>query len=260
MAVALHTHAYGDAGPPLVILHGLLGSHRNWRAIAQALARDHRVYAVDLRNHGQSPHSERMDYAHLTADVAAFIRDLAVGAVRLVGHSLGGKVAMCVALAEPELVASLVVVDIAPVAYPDRNAAILQALRALPLAELSDRASADRSLAAAIAEPSLRQFLLTNLVQTADGFQWQANLDALAAAGPALSGFPAFGPEMAFPGPTLFVAGERSPYRVADHRSAIGSLFPATGHVAISDCGHWPHIECPERFLAALRDFLATAC
>ncbi|MBM4200544.1 MAG: alpha/beta fold hydrolase [Gammaproteobacteria bacterium] len=256
LAVALHTRAYGDVGPPVVILHGLLGSHRNWRSIAQSLASDRRVFAVDLRNHGQSPHSERMDYPHLTSDIAALIHDLELGRVQLMGHSLGGKVAMCVALADPELVESLVVVDIAPVPYPDRNAPILQALRALPLAELNDRSSADRKLAEAISEPQLRQFLLTNLVPTADGFYWQANLDALARAGAVLSSFPDFGSEAAFPGPALFLAGSESPYRVTDHRTRIGELFPDFSLRTIDGAGHWPHIDQPNEFLATVRTFL----
>jgi pimeloyl-ACP methyl ester carboxylesterase len=241
-----------------MILHGLLGSHRNWRSVAQSLAADHRVHAADLRNHGQSPHSDRMDYPHLAADVTALIHALGVGRVRLIGHSLGGKVAMCVALAEPDLVESVAIVDMAPVAYPNRNASVLEALLALPLAELPDRRSADRQLAATIADASLRQFLLTNLVQTRDGFSWQPNLPALASAGQALSDFPALGPEMAFPGPALFISGALSPYRVADHLGAVGTLFPDARHREIAGAGHWPHVERPADFLSVLRGFLAT--
>jgi pimeloyl-ACP methyl ester carboxylesterase len=254
----LYSRAYGEAGPPIVILHGLLGSHRNWRSVAHALAAEHRVHAADLRNHGQSPHSDRMDYPHLTADVIALIHALGLRRVRLIGHSLGGKVAMCLALAEPDLVESVAIVDMAPVAYPNRNAPILEALRSLPLAALSDRQSADRQLAATIADASLRQFLLTNLVQTGDGFCWQPNLAALISAAQVLSDFPAFGPETAFPGPALFISGALSPYRVADHLGAIGTLFPEAHHRPIAGAGHWPHVECPADFLSALRDFLAT--
>ncbi|MGY6217733.1 alpha/beta fold hydrolase [Methylolobus aquaticus] len=256
LAVTLHSRAYGTAGPPVVILHGLLGSHRNWRSIAQSLAADHRVHAADLRNHGESPHSDQMDYPHLTADVARLLHGLEVERVRLIGHSLGGKVAMCLALAEPHLVESVAIVDMAPVAYPNRNAPILDALRNLPLAELSDRRSADRQLAETISDASLRQFLLTNLVQTRDGFSWQPNIAVLASAGPVLSDFPTFSPETAFPGPALFISGALSPYRVRDHRDAIGTLFPEASHREIAGAGHWPHVESPTEFLSVLRDFL----
>jgi len=256
LAVTLHSRAYGTAGPPVVILHGLLGSHRNWRSVAQSLAADHRVHVADLRNHGESPHSDLMDYPHLTADVASLIHGLELGRVRLIGHSLGGKVAMCLALAEPDLVESVAIVDMAPVAYPNRNAPILEALRTLPLAELSDRRSADQQLAARIPDTSLRQFLLTNLVQTHDGLSWQPNIAVLASAGPVLSDFPAFSPETAFPGPALFISGALSPYRVRDHRDAIGTLFPEASHREIAGAGHWPHVESPTEFLSVLRDFL----
>jgi pimeloyl-ACP methyl ester carboxylesterase len=258
IAVALHAQGYGEAGPPILILHGLLGSHRNWRSVAQSLAADHRVYAADLRNHGQSPHSDRMDYPHLIADVAAMIHALGLDRVHLIGHSLGGKVAMCLALSEPDLVESATIVDMAPVTYPNLNAPILEALRALPITELSDRRSADRELAATIPDASLRQFLLTNLVKDGNGFSWQPNLATLASAGQALSGFPAFGLEAAYSGPTLFISGALSPYRLTDHLDAIGTLFPYASHREIPGAGHWPHVERPADFLSALRDFLAT--
>jgi pimeloyl-ACP methyl ester carboxylesterase len=249
--------SYGQAGPPLLILHGLLGSHRNWNSIAKALSEDHRVFAADLRNHGQSPHSSDMAFAHLTADVAALIRGLDLGRVRLIGHSLGGKVAMCTALAASGLVDSIVVVDIAPVAMPDRNAGILGALRDLPLGALPNRAAADTHLASDIPETTLRQFLLTNLVQTSDGFRWQPNIETLAHASAALSDFPSFDPDMAFPGPALFLSGASAPYRVPDHQDRIWDLFPNARIEPIDGAGHWPHTEQPALFLAAVRAFFS---
>jgi pimeloyl-ACP methyl ester carboxylesterase len=198
-----------------------------------------------------------MDFAHLTADVSALIRGLDLGRVRLIGHSLGGKVAMCTALAASGLVDSVVVVDIAPVAMPDRNAGILGALRDLPLGAIRNCATADAHLASEIPEATLRQFLLTNLVQTSDGFHWQPNIDTLAHCSAVLSDFPNFDPEMAFPGPALFLSGASSPYRVPDHQDRIWDLFPNARIERIDGAGHWPHTDQPARFLAAVRAFFS---
>jgi esterase len=254
VALALATQEQGD-GPPVVILHGVFGSARNWASIAGRLAERYRVIAVDLRNHGASPHAASMTYDEMAEDVLALIRERGLGGAALVGHSMGGKVAMVAALKEPEAVGRLAVVDVAPVGYRSTLRAYADALLGLDIAGPKRRAELDRALAATIPEPPIRAFLLHNLAPEGEGFRWQPNLPAIAESMPAISDFPTI--ETTYDRPTLFIGGERSSYIVRGHEHRIKRLFPKARIVTIADAGHWIHAEQPAAFLAVLEPFLA---
>lgn len=258
MALELAFDAFGDAGDPLVILHGLLGSARNWSTLARQLGATHRVFALDLRNHGRSPWAESMSFDEMAGDVAAFIARHAAGRAAVIGHSLGGKVAMWLALTRPERVDRLIAADIAPVGYARGFGAYVAALAAVDLATARSRTDVDRQLAGTIADPALRGFLLQNLTRSEAGLAWRVNLAALAANMAALMGFPDAAGRR-YPGPALFLRGGHSDYVVPEHRAAITALFPAAAHAEIADAGHWLHAERPEAFLAEVRRFLAAA-
>jgi pimeloyl-ACP methyl ester carboxylesterase len=215
------------------------------------------VFALDLRNHGRSPWAETMSFDDMAGDVAAFVDCHELSPAAIIGHSLGGKVAMRLALMRPELVRRLVVVDVAPVAYTHTFAPFVEAMQEVDLAALERRADADLALERAIGDPAIRNFLLQNLIKTDAGFVWRVNLEALAANMPELLGFPAPGDDAAYQGPALFVAGGRSPYIRAEHRPLIARLFPAAEHAVIEGAGHWVHAERPAEFLAVARRFLS---
>ncbi len=255
-ALELASDAYGDAGAPIVVLHGLLGSARNWAGMGKRLGESHRVFALDLRNHGRSPWAPAMSFDAMAADVAGFIEESGLAPVMLLGHSLGGKVAMRLALIRGDLVARLVVVDVAPVVYHHSLAPYIEAMRAVDLARVRRRAEVDDQLGQTIADPAMRAFLLQNLVHTAQGYAWRAHLDAIAEALPELMGFPASA-GLAYRGPTLVVAGGRSSYVRAIYRPVIGQLFPMVEYATIVGAGHQVHAERPDEFLAAVRPFLA---
>jgi pimeloyl-ACP methyl ester carboxylesterase len=247
------------SGPPLLILHGLFGSGRNWSTPAQRLATAHRVFALDARNHGASPWADSMTYADMTQDVQAFQAARGLGPAAVIGHSMGGKTAMLLALNHAEAVERLVVVDVAPVTYPPALAAYVQAMRAVDLAGVSRRAEVDAQLAGAITSPAERAFLLQNLVLENGRAHWRLNLPVLERFMPELSGFPEPTAGVSFVGPALFVAGERSSYVRPEHRPAIERLFPQARIVQVPQAGHWLHAERPDAFLALVAPFLAGA-
>jgi pimeloyl-ACP methyl ester carboxylesterase len=258
---AVHTVEVGVAGTgaPVVFLHGLFGQGRNFATIAKALQPEFRSLLVDLPDHGRSAWTEEFGY-ELSADLVAdrlrggFAAD---GAVHVVGHSMGGKFAMVLALRHPELVDRLVVVDISPVGGGDQDEFehLLDSLAALDLSTLSRRSDADERLSGPIDDARVRGFLLQNLRHGKAGFHWQANLDLLRRELPAIGGFP---DDLAgtFDGPVLWVAGERSPYVRAEHEAAMRRLFPRTTLVTVKSAGHWVHSEQPQVFVSALRTFL----
>ena len=215
------------------------------------------MFALDLRNHGRSPWADTMSFDEMAGDVAAFIRAHDLSPAGVIGHSLGGKVVMRLALRRADLVARLVVVDVAPVAYGHSFAPFVEAMQAVDLAAVQRRADADLQLQRAIGDPAIRNFLMQNLVKTDAGFVWRINLAALAANMPELRGFPALAEDAAYLGPTLFIAGGRSPYIQAGHRPLIARLFPVAEHAVIEGAGHWVHAEHPAEFLAEIRQFLA---
>ena len=256
MSLRLAHREFGQ-GPPLVILHGLFGSARNWSSIARRLAETWTVYALDLRNHGESPWAEAVDYTDMAADVLGFLDERGIERAPLIGHSMGGKTAMTLALTHAERVGPLVVVDIAPVAYGHSMLAYVEAMAALDPAGLERRAEADAQLQAHVPEPGIRAFLLQNLVQRQGGFAWQLNLAALGAGMAAIGGFPNALAERAYEGRTLFLGGAESDYIRPEHHAAIYRLFPNAEFEDIPGAGHWVHAEAPESFLAHVGDFLA---
>jgi pimeloyl-ACP methyl ester carboxylesterase len=254
------------SGPPLAILHGLFGSARNWTGVVQRLAERHRVLPLDLRNHGASPWAQTMSLAEMAEDVVATLgatlgaRACATNERRfaLLGHSLGGKVAMVAALAHSERVERLVVVDIAPVRYAAAaHLAYVRAMRGLDLAAVIRRGDADRALAAAVPDAAERAFLLQNLVLGDGPPRWRLNLPAIESAMPGLADFPSMPPCAVYAGPTLFIAGARSAYLRPEHEPAIRRLFPDAAIATIADAGHWPHAEQPAAFVDCLERFIA---
>ncbi len=240
-------------GPPLILLHGLFGAAGNWGAIQKALAPSFRVTAMDLRNHGASAHAAAMGYAAMAADVAETMD----GAAAVVGHSMGGKVAMMLALTRPALVTRLVVADIAPVRYPPGLRGHVAAMRSLALAPGLTRKTADAALAAVIHEPGIRAFLLQNLLFGRDPPAWRIGLDEIAAGMSDIEDFVP-PPGATYRGPTLFIAGGKSGYVLEEHHARIAALFPDSRFVTIPEAGHWVHAEAPQAFVQALREFLAT--
>ncbi|WP_029007611.1 alpha/beta fold hydrolase [Azospirillum halopraeferens] len=242
-------------GTPLLVLHGLFGSARNWQTIARRLGERHHVYALDLRNHGGSPWAPTMSYPEMAADLLRFLDDRGFARAAVVGHSMGGKAAMMLALAHPGRVERLVVADIAPVAYTHSHAPYVAAMKAARLEGCSRRSEVDAQLAAGVPDPSLRAFLMQNLVQENGRFHWRINLDALAAGMDALIGFPDVGTAR-YDGPTLFIGGGRSDYITPDHAPAIARHFPSARTEMVADAGHWVHAERPEAFVTLLEGFL----
>jgi esterase len=253
MSVALSYKSHGAAaGPPVVILHGLLGSSSNWRSIARRLAEQHLVFTLDLRNHGESPHVESMSYPAMADDVRAFLDRHGIDAATIIGHSMGGKTAMRLALDTPQRVLRLVVVDIAPTVSRHDHLPELRAMASLDLARIGRRADAETMLAAAIPDTAMRQFLLQNLAATPGGFVWRINLAAIENSLPDLLDFPVDADVQPFRRSALFVRGARSDYVLPRDEAVIRALFPRAGIVTIEGAGHWPHAEQPARFLAAL--------
>lgn len=256
MAVRLAAVEYGE-GPPLAILHGLFGSGRNWTSISRRLAAHRRVIALDLRNHGASPWADGMDYADMADDLRQTMRALGHRRFAVLGHSMGGKVAMLAALLHGTEIERLVVVDIAPVAYGPRRLADVRAMRALDLAGIRRRGEADARLAPAIPDPAERAFLLQNLVFEGPEPRWRLNLAAIERAMPTLVGFPALPADTAYDGAVLFVAGSRSDYVLPEHEAAVRRHFPAARIERIPEAGHWLHAEQPKAFLELVEPFLA---
>jgi len=269
----LASRTLGESGPRVVFVHGLFGQGKNWTTIGKGLAGSHRVTLVDLPNHGHSPWTDRVDYLDMVELLATELEQFAEP-VTLVGHSMGGKVSMQLALRRPELLRALVVVDIAPVAYPPTGgrtddpdeeaspfAAFIEAMRGLDLDALRTRDEADQALKSAVPSRMVRSFLLQSLVReglgTDGGWRWRLNLDLLGRDLDELRGFPQPPPGASFDGPVLWIAGANSHYVLPEDRPHMDALFPATRLVKIKDAGHWVHSEQPEVFLETLRRFLA---
>jgi esterase len=243
------------AAVPLVIAHGLFGSARNWGAIAKRLAARGPVLAADMRNHGESPWFDRHGYPEMAADLAEAIG--AEGApVDVLGHSMGGKAVMRLALERPDLVRRLVVADVAPVAYGYSQTRHVAAIRGIRLEGLATRAEADRRLAETVEDPALRAFFLQSLDLKAEPPRWRLNLDVLEAEMDRITGWPDASDLPPFAGPALFLAGGASDYVRAEHRGVIRALFPRARVARIPGAGHWLHAEKPREFAEAVRVFL----
>jgi esterase len=248
-----HPAATPTSAPPLLIAHGLFGSARNWGVIARRLSDRREVLAVDMRNHGDSPRFPTQSYADMAADLAGVIAAHG-GRADVLGHSMGGKAAMMLALTEGAMVNRLVVADIAPIAYSHDQTRHITAMRALDLSGLTSRAEADARLAAAVTDPALRAFFLQSLDLRATPPGWRINLDVLEAEMPKIIGWPQVAGH--FDGPTLFLSGALSHYVLPDYRDAIRTLFPAARFAKLPGAGHWLHAEKPRAFEETVRVFL----
>ncbi|MCI0481566.1 MAG: alpha/beta fold hydrolase [Candidatus Dadabacteria bacterium] len=244
----------GSSGPEIVILHGLLGSSRNWQRIMRELSADCRVIVPDLRNHGVSPHGSH-SIAAMRDDIVRLIETNCDEPPHLVGHSMGGLAAMAVSTSDTAAIASLTVVDIAPVRRTEGLRKILDALMELDLKSINTRADADRALSEKIYNPDVRQFLLQNLRRnTAGEFEWRCNL-------PELQRFVAeetfeLPPRAVYEGPTLVITGGRSEYKVWEHEKLLRAHFPAMILDIFEDAAHWVHMDAPDRFVKRLREWL----
>jgi pimeloyl-ACP methyl ester carboxylesterase len=247
-------------GPPLLILHGLFGSSTNWRSIARRLSTSHRVFSVDLRNHGASPWAESMDYVVMAGDVARLIERQGLERPSLIGHSMGGKVAMALALLQPQRVGRLIVVDIAPVQYADRLSAFAEAMRTVDATQAASREEVRQRLAGKLPDAAgVVPFLMQNLVVRNAHFDWRINLPVISASMPALSGFPPALQELRFERRLQVIAGGRSDYVQRREGAEFAPMFPHTQVEFIESAGHWVHADQPEAFLAAAQRALHDA-
>ncbi|MFM7036046.1 MAG: alpha/beta fold hydrolase [Planctomycetia bacterium] len=255
MAIDLSFSETGT-GPAVVILHGLFGSKRNWASIARRLGERHRVITVDLRNHGESPWDERHDYPSMAADVARLIETQVGGPASVLGHSMGGKAAMLLALDRPDLVERLVVVDIPPARSSGSLIGAISAMQAVPLGSFQRRTEVEAALERTIPDRAIRSFLVLNLAGGPGGLRWTVHLDALERNMEAILGFPTIPEGRHMSSPSLFLVGERSDYVRPEHHAEIKRLFPAAVIEAIAGAGHWPHADAPGAFLDAVNRFL----
>jgi pimeloyl-ACP methyl ester carboxylesterase len=254
----LHAIEAGQGDPPLVLLHGLFGSARNFGAVQRAFAARRRTIALDLRNHGSSPHDPDTRYASVAADVLLTLDRMSALPAMLLGHSMGGKAAMRAALMQPDMVARLIVADIAPVPYPPHLRTVAQAMAALPLAGGMTRADADAALSAEVPESGMRAFLLQNL-QLGQMPRWRMGLPEIIAGFADIEAWEAPA-DARYTGPTLFIAGASSHYIRPEHRPVIRGLFPHARFVTLKHAGHWLHADNPSGFVAVVEAFLtATA-
>jgi esterase len=254
MLAQIHHPASGPiTAPPLLIAHGLFGSARNWGVIARRLADTRDVIAVDMRNHGASPHAPSHSYPDLAGDLAEVIAQLG-SPVDLLGHSMGGKAAMQLALTMPSLIRRLIVADIAPVAYSHDQNRNIAAMQSLDLGHITTRAAADAQLAQHITDPALRAFFLQSLDFKTTPPAWRLNLPVLADQMPHIIGWPETTGQ--FNGPALFLTGANSHYVQPDHRPKIQTLFPKARFAKLMGAGHWLHAEKPREFEDTVRLFL----
>ncbi|WP_445679753.1 alpha/beta fold hydrolase [Radicibacter daui] len=243
---------------PLVILHGLLGQGRNWGSLSRRFGQGRRVLAVDLRNHGRSPWTDEHDYQLMAADLARLIETKLGGKADVLGHSMGGKASMVLALTRPELVRRLLVLDVAPVAY--NHGDFIRYIEAMQAANLETERRSDigDALMEAAPEEAIRAFLLSNLARGPEGFSWQPNLEALRTNMASILDWPAGAlAGKQYQGPAFFLSGARSSYVKEASHPAIRALFPAARFHAIEGAGHWVHADNPGEFVAQATGFFA---
>ncbi len=257
LAMQLNYHSFGT-GHPLLILHGLLGSADNWLPLARQWGERYHVLALDLRNHGHSPHGEPFDYATMAGDICEFMDAQMLPTAHVLGHSMGGKAAMYLALHFPERVSKLIVADIAPRAYRPQHLEIFDALLTLPLRHFSQRTEIDAALVQRIPESAVRQFLLKNLTRDQTGaFRWKIPLALIHKYYAGLN--EALVTDRVFSAPTLFLRGERSAYIRETDTPLIQRLFPNAQIHTVAGAGHWLHADAPGEFSNLVSRFLAEA-
>ena len=241
--------------PPLLILHGLLGSMDNWRTQAKRLSQSRTIMTIDLRNHGHSPHINGMSYKQMALDIIAIIKHENLPPIDLMGHSMGGKVAMWLALHYPALITKLIIVDIAPKTYPLWHQKVLTAMLKAPLAQFQTRKQIDQYLSLSIKDNAERIFLAKNLQRLEKGgYEWRCNLDEIVTSYLKIAAFPVA--DLVFSNPALFIRGENSSYIQPDDHSLIKSLFTHSQIQTIANSAHLPHIEQPDKFYQHVKNFL----
>ncbi|MEZ5278608.1 MAG: alpha/beta fold hydrolase [Opitutaceae bacterium] len=251
-----HRDLGGEGRPPMVILHGLLGSSRNWQTVGRELSDSYHVCALDFRNHGESPWRDEHTYDLMVEDVMTWMDHHEVGASVIMGHSMGGKVAMRMACRHPERVSSLIAVDIAPRAYPSTHLLEFEAMHALRLDRVESRTGAEEMMKSLVEDWGLRKFLLTNLERGKDGrFSWKVNITAIEEGMSILEDEP-LGEDDSFSGPTLFLLGGKSGYFRSSDEVKARKHFPGATIVRIAEAGHNPHFETRESFVEEVRRFL----
>jgi esterase len=243
------------SGVPIVLIHGLLGSMDNLNMVARKLCEHYRVINIDVRNHGESFHQNNMQYTELAIDVINLLNHLAIEKTVVLGHSMGGKIAMQLALDHSNRISTCIVADIAPVAYPPHHQHILAGLKAIDLTTIKSRQDADKQLAPYVSDAGVRQFLLRNLAKNDNGFYFKCALDYISDCYPQImKGYEGNG---CFEQPTLFIKGGNSDYLKPEHQPIIQSLFPKAQAKVISGAGHWLHAEKSTIFNKIVLDFLA---
>ena len=244
---------YGpDTAPALLIAHGLFGSGRNWRAIAKRLSRDFQVTTVDMRNHAGSFWSDEMSYPAMAADLAEMIARLG-GPMMVLGHSMGGKAAMTLALTRPDVVERLIVADIAPVTYSHSQTPFIDAMRAVDLSKIEKRSDLGDALKARVEDPALRAFFAQSIKIDGAGARWLLNLEVLKAEMPKIIGWPEV--SGLYQGRALFVTGADSDYVDAAGRDAIKPLFANARFAKLKEAGHWLHADQPKAFIETIKAF-----
>jgi pimeloyl-ACP methyl ester carboxylesterase len=252
MSLELHAETTGQ-GAPVLLLHGLFGSATNWRSIARALGDRHAVHALDLRNHGASPWADTMDYREMADDVRAFLDRHGIDQAAVLGHSMGGKVAMALALTQPERVRCLIVADIAPVAYADSLSPFADAMRGIDLMSAASRTDIQRQLQSLLPDPSVAPFLAQNLVSRNEHFDWRINLGAISASVQELAGFPDELRARRYERPVAVIAGAASNYVRERDASEFAPMFPNATVEFIQNAGHWVHADQPRIFVERVR-------
>jgi esterase len=251
----LHVERIGH-GPPLVLMHGLFGAGRNWRAIARHLQTHWTCYLVDLPNHGASPHTPEMSIAQMAVDVETWMTAASLTNAVVLGHSMGGKVAMQMAMTNATRIAQLIVVDVAPRVYPGGLESIIAALQGLDVLAIASRNEAVTALAPAIPNASVRRFLCQSLIPQDGGpWRWGFNLQSIATHYRQLLG--ATPPESQYDGPTLFIRGAESNYVLDSDAAQIHTHFPQAQIETIANAGHWVHSDAPDAFIALISKFLS---
>ncbi|MGB1200105.1 MAG: alpha/beta fold hydrolase [Cognaticolwellia aestuarii] len=244
------------SGKDIILIHGLFGRLENLNMVAKALSESYRVTSVDVRNHGDSFHSELMDYPSMAKDIVVIMQHLAIESAIILGHSMGGKVAMELALTYPERVDKLIVADIAPVEYPPHHNQIIDGLKAIDLSSVKGRKDADKQLANYVDNLSVRQFLLGNLTSKNGQFVFKCDIENIDKNYPNI--MRTYQGSNTYSGPTLFIKGANSDYILPEHRAEIVRLFPQSRARVIQGAGHWLHAEKTIAFNRSVTSFLAT--
>lgn len=243
-------------GPPLIIIHGLFGSLSNWKTISREFSAHYRVITPDLRNHGASFHSDTMSYEEMADDILSLLQTLSISRVHILGHSMGGKVAMLLALRHPDVVMKLIVADIAPVTYNDNHTEIIDAMLEMDIDSYKQRSDADLQLSESISDVRVRQFLLQNLLRSNNHFGLRINLQSIKKNIQQIMSFPVqYCPENNAI-ESLFIAGEFSDYLSNESIALTKNCFPNAVFKTVKNTGHWLHAEKPVAFSQLVRDFL----